>query len=104
MKKIAVIVVILMACVHMAIGSEGVVVLKKSECDYFLVKTKAGFSLLEWYGGYDPDNGDKIVGKIESYGFHDVYDVSADEEITVWVEEYWLSKSEAIKEYYEECE
>jgi hypothetical protein len=35
-----------------------------SGCDYFLVSTVQGFALLEWYGGYDPDIGDEIVGKV----------------------------------------
>ena len=93
-----------MACTHMAVAAEGVVVLKKSGCDYFLVETEAGFALLEWFGGYDPDVGDVIVGQIESYGSYDVYDLSTDDELTVWVEDYWLSKSEAIRKYYEECD
>ena len=44
------------------IAAQGVVVLKKAGCDYYIVETKMGFALLEWYGGNDPDVGDTIVG------------------------------------------
>jgi len=33
-----------------------------SGCDYFLVQTRSGYDLLEWYGGHDPDKDDVLVG------------------------------------------
>ncbi|NLS94434.1 MAG: hypothetical protein GXX96_19935 [Planctomycetaceae bacterium] len=101
MKRLVITAIILFACAKTAIAAEGVVVLNKSGTDYFLVETISGYSLLEWYGGYDPAAGDKIVGKIESYGFHDVYDISVRRELRVWVEDFWLSKEDAIRKYYE---
>lgn len=59
-----------------------------------------GYSLLEWYGGYDPDEGDKIVGDFESYGFKDLYNVSAEREFRVY-DDYYLSKSRVLEKYYE---
>jgi hypothetical protein len=59
---------------------------------------------LEWYGGHDPDKDDILVGKYESYGMHDIYDNTADEEITVWVEDYNLSKIAALEKLADECE
>jgi hypothetical protein len=69
-----------------------------------MVETTRGFSILEWYGGHDPDKGDKIVGAYDSYGMKTVYDVTADEEIRVWVEEYDLSKTSALEKLVEKCE
>jgi hypothetical protein len=44
-------------------AARGIVVYKKSGCDYYIVNTQLGYALLEWYGGNDPDEGDIIVGE-----------------------------------------
>jgi hypothetical protein len=75
-----------------------------SGCDYFIVATPSGYDLLEWYGGHHPDRGDVLVGEYESYGMHDIYDDTADEELTVWVEDYDLSKEDALEKLVEQCE
>ena len=56
-------------------GSNVKVILKPSGCgSYFLADGDSyGIYLLEWYGGYDPDVGDSIVGEIKGYGFKDVF-------------------------------
>jgi hypothetical protein len=86
-----------------AYAAKGVVVYKKGLCDYFIVETNLGYALLEWYGGYDPDEGDIIVGDFESYGFKEVYDLTTDTETHVWVEDYWLTRSSAIEQYFDKC-
>ncbi len=60
--------------------------------------------MLEWYGGHDPDKGDILVGKFEEYGMQDIYDKTADDNTTVWVEEYLLSKESALEKLVEACE
>jgi hypothetical protein len=75
-----------------------------SGCDYFLVQTRGGYDLLEWYGGYDPDKGDVLIGRYEEYGFHDVLDDTADETVNVYTEEYWLSKTDALEHLTDKCE
>jgi hypothetical protein len=65
-------------------------------CEYFIVEVNMGYSILEWYGGNDPSEGDMIVGDFESYGFADLYNTTKDAELRVWVEDYWLSKDRAI--------
>ena len=75
-----------------------------SACDYFLVETRYGYDLLEWYGNYDPDKGDTLVGNYETYGFHDVLDETADETTHVYTEDYQLSKSDALEKLAEQCE
>lgn len=87
-----------------AVAVTGTVVQKISSCDYFMVETNSGFSILEWYGGHEPDKGDKIVGPYDSYGMKTVYDVTADEEIRVWVEDYNLSKTSALEKLVDKCE
>jgi hypothetical protein len=87
-----------------AFAAKGEVVYKKSGCDYFIVETYMGYALLEWFGGNDPDEGDVIVGKFESYGFKDIYNLTADSELRVWVEDYWLSREDALEQYFEHCD
>lgn len=86
-----------------AYAAKGEVVYKKSGCDYFLVETSRGFTLMEWYGGNDPDEGDILVGNFESYGFKDIYNLSHESELRVYVEDYALDRDDAIEQYFEEC-
>ena len=85
-------------------ADKAVIVLYRSGCDYFIAKGRSGFYLLEWYGGYDPSEGDLIFGAIDSYGFHEAYYPSLDTEGNIYVEDYWLSKSQALEEYIEYCQ
>jgi hypothetical protein len=82
----------------------GVVTRRISGCDYFIVYTKTGFDVLEWFGGHDPDKDDVLIGSYESYGFHDVHDDTADESIRVWTEDYALSKVDALEKLTDSCE
>ena len=75
-----------------------------SGCDYFLVQTRNGYDLLEWYGDHDPDRGDTLVGRYEEYGFHDVLDETADENCHLYTEEYWLTKTDALEHLTDKCE
>lgn len=84
-------------------AARGRVVYKSNRCDYFIVETLAGYTVLEWYGGNVPDKGDIIVGNFESYGFKDIYNVTAESDLRVWVEEYWLSKDRALEKYFQHC-
>ncbi len=45
-----------------------------------------------------------IFGAIDSYGFHEAYYPSLDTEGNIYVEDYWLSKSQALEEYIEYCQ
>jgi hypothetical protein len=81
---------------------KGEILYYKSGCDYFIVETDSGdYAVLEWFGGHDPDEGDTITGNFNSYGFKDIYDMTVDEEIRVYVEDYLLTKDRAFEIYYE---
>lgn len=84
-------------------AEKAVIALYKSGCDYFIAANRNGYYLLEWYGGYDPTEGDNIVGSLSSYGFHDVYYPSADAEGHIYIEDFWLSKESALEQYIEHC-
>jgi hypothetical protein len=95
----------LLLCVVPAIAqaARGTVVYNRSGCDYFIVSTQASFALLEWYGGHDPAEGDAVAGDFETYGMKDIFDLTADAETQVWVEDFWLSRSDVIEKYWGKC-
>ncbi len=84
-------------------ASQGVIVKRISGCDYFMVNAPAGYAVLEWYGGHDPDSGDELIGKFETYGMHEIVDDTADESLTVWTEDYALSRTRALEILVDKC-
>ena len=95
---------LIVACSSSSFAAKGVVAAYPSGCDYFIVKTNGGYDLLEWYGGYDPSQGDFVVGDYESYGMKDIYDVSANSSINVWVEDYWETRDSVMEKYRDHCQ
>lgn len=85
-------------------AASGTIAYKHSSCDYYIVSTGGDYALLEWYGGYDPDTGDTLVGDFESYGFKDIYDTTAGRETRVYVEDYFMSEDDVIEEYQDQCD
>lgn len=94
---------LLVACAT-AHAAKGEIVYYKSGCDYFIVETAMGYALLEWYGGYDPSRGEVVAGDFETYGMKEIYNLTANQETNVWVEDFWLSKDRAIEEYFDKCD
>ncbi|MBZ0103270.1 MAG: hypothetical protein K8I65_13990 [Thermoanaerobaculia bacterium] len=87
-----------------AAAEKGPVSHRISGCDWFLIDLPSGYALVEWYGGNDPDKGDEIVGDFDEYGFRNVYNITADQELRVWVDDFWLSKGSALEDLYEKCD
>jgi len=46
----------------------------------------------------------RIHRRFESYGFHDIYDDTADENLRVWTEDYDISKEDALDKLTGPCE
>ena len=85
-----------------ATADMGEVVKRFGSCDYFIADGPAGYYVLEWYGGYDPDEGDTIFGEIDSYGFTDVL-YNGSRQGRVYVEDYLESASGAMDEIRDHC-
>lgn len=81
----------------------GIVALRIRGCDYYPVSTKGGITILEWYGGYDPEKDDELVGEIESYGMKGVVFLPHEQKSQVWVEDYWLSPESAMAKLRDKC-
>lgn len=81
----------------------GTVVMKEPGCDFFIVKTPEGFSLVQDFSGKDPERDDTLTGDYQKYGFSDVHNSTSESDIQLWVEDYALPKSEVIAKYSEKC-
>jgi hypothetical protein len=82
----------------------GVVIWDYSSCDYIIIETGLWYVVAEKrVGAYFLDKGEKVRGDLKSFGFKDVYSFSRDEEVSLYIEDYYGSKSEALKEVMEKC-
>jgi len=87
---------------NVAVADAGQVVKTFYGCSYFIADGPGGLYVLEWYGGYDPSEGDTITGEIRSYGMKTVsYNQSYSGR--VWVEDFLLSSRSAIEKIKDKC-
>ncbi|WCR17507.1 hypothetical protein JHW40_14385 [Paracoccus alcaliphilus] len=84
-------------------GEIAEVVARFRGCDYFIADGPNGLYVLEWYGGYDPDVGDRLYGAISSYGMKDVIYLPSELVGRVWVEDYMESETAALDEIADHC-
>ena len=86
-----------------ALAARGVVVLNKSGCgSRYVVETKLGYAILQWFGGMDPPKGTTIYGDFETYGMKKITFADGSEG-QVWVEDFWLSRDRLIEKVSEFC-
>lgn len=97
--------IILLICAMPTLGARAIVTHRVSGCDYFVIRdANDDYALLEWYGGHDPDKGDALIGSFKQYGMTEIFCATHDEDVEVYIEEYDMSRQEAIKGLYEQCE
>lgn len=80
------------------------VVFKRFGCDYFIADGPKGYYILEWYGGYDPSQGDTFAGDVNGYGFKNVIYLKNGQSGRVYVEDYLLSRGSALEKIAEKCQ
>lgn len=87
-----------------AYGAKGIVSVRLDSCDYFLVYVPEtdDYTLMEWYGGYDPEKGDVLYGKMDEYGFHNLY--YGRRQTRVYIEDYGLYRGDGLEQLYEQCD
>ena len=73
----------------------GEVVLSDPYCQYFVIETYDGYTILRSYNGYKPSEGSIVYGNFSNYGTKDYYDRSYGTIFTAEVKEYWLTYFEA---------
>jgi hypothetical protein len=73
----------------------GEVVYSDSYCNYYVVETAAGYTIIRSYGGYKPFEGDIVYGDFSYNGTQDIYNRSDGFVFTGTVVDYWLTYFEA---------
>ena len=73
----------------------GEVVYSDSYCNYFVVETINGYSVLRSYNGYKPFEQSIVYGDLSYSGTREFYNRSTGVVFTATVTDYWLTYSEA---------
>ena len=67
----------------------------------YVVNTELGMTVCEWYGGYDLEEGDVVVGQLHQFGLQTVVLVknrtATSTKTKLWVDNFWLDKDRAIE-------
>ena len=74
---------------------EGVVVYEGNN-DYYIIETKLGYTIAEWYDGRLFE-GDMLRGELNTYNFHYIINRSDNSEVRVYIQDYMLSRNKAIE-------
>ncbi len=81
----------------------GEAVVEKVLGDYCMVETSTGFGVIELYSG-TVDEGDKIVGTVETYGLFDLHNATTDQELRGYIEEYGDTREQALEKLVEKAQ
>lgn len=73
----------------------GEVVYSDPYCQYFIIETFDGYTVLRSYSNYKPVEGSIVYGSFSNYGTRDFYNRSNGVIQTAEVKEYWLTYYEA---------
>ena len=74
------------------------------ECsNYFAVKSGDEYALLEWYGGYQPQKGDKVSGEFGHFGYQDIAVQPGGAKMRAYVADYGLSLDDANDKLQQKC-
>jgi hypothetical protein len=74
---------------------QGEVVYSDPYCDFYVVETINGYTLIETYSGYKPYEGAIVYGDFSYLGTKDIYNRSTGRLFTGRITETWLSYYEA---------
>lgn len=74
---------------------QGEVVYSDSYCDYYVVETRNGFTVIQAYGSYKPYEGAIVYGNFSNAGTRDMYNYSNGVVFSGRITDYWLSYIEA---------
>lgn len=73
----------------------GQVVYSSNTCDYFVVETNYGYSILRSYSYYKPYERSIVYGDFSRYGSRDFYNYSNGSIFSATITDYWLSYVQA---------
>ena|SRR5689334_1040583 len=73
----------------------GEVVYSDSYCEYFVIESASGYTVVRSYSGYKPFEGSIVYGDFSYRGTFDFYNRSTGVVFTGTVTDYWLTYAEA---------
>jgi len=86
-------------------GEEGTVIWDHYGCNYIIIETSIWYVVADKsYGAYSLNIGSRVRGDLIGFGFEDVYDISADDEVRLYLDNYYGSKSSALEKVMEKCD
>ena len=83
---------------RLVIADRGVVI--GAHDNKYVILHGLGFLLVEWYGGYQPYEGDVYVGKLITYYFKHLYCTTANAETLFYIEDWGASERQALEYLY----
>ncbi len=81
----------------------GIVVASDFSCDYFVVETMRGYTVMRSWGGSAPFRGSVIYGDLSRWGVQTFYNRSDRYLFNADVRDYWLSYFQAIDQVQNLC-
>ena len=81
----------------------GIVVASDFSCDYFLVQTNRGYTMLRNWGGFSPFSGSVIYGDLSNWGLKTLYNRSEGRLINADVRDYRMSYFQAMDQMQWGC-
>ncbi len=92
------------ATAHDLASTRGEVALEHTPfCEFFVVHTERGFSLLDWRGGqYVIAEGDDVLGPLHSLGVQTIT-IAGEAEMRAMVEEWGVNLLRAQSAFYRRC-
>jgi hypothetical protein len=81
----------------------GIVVASDFNCDYFVVQTNRGYTVLRNWGGISPFSGSIIYGDLSNWGVKTLYNRSEGRLINADVRDYWMGYFQAMDQVQWSC-
>lgn len=80
-------------------ADKGEIVFEKG--NHYIIETNRSYTVAEWYGGDFPNEGNRVIGDLNTYGLTDIYNISNRSEISVYIKDYFLNEDDAFEIVYE---
>ena len=78
-------------------AARGVVAFYNHSSNKIVIATQMGYTCGEVMNfPMRLDRGDVVAGNLESYGTHEIYNLTDDENFSLWIDNFWLSEEQAI--------
>jgi len=80
-----------------ASAARGVVAFYNQSSNKIIIATQMGYTCDKvMHFPRRLDRGDVVAGDLESYGTHEIYNLTDDENFSMWIDNFWLSEEQAI--------